>query len=628
MNDTIQVPAQRRLPAAVAAALCTLAFSGCAIMPMPATEQDIAKRVVEDRQKMFADQEALKGPVSFPEAAARAVKYNLDNRLKLMESALAQGQLDLSHWDMFPRMLVNAGYVSRSNELAYVNSAGVPSSTTLERNRRIASAELSWNILDFGTSYYRAKMAADQTLVAEERKRKVLQNLMQDTRNAYWRALGAQRLVGKVDELMVRTKTALARARQIEQQGLLPQAQALAYQRALLDAVVLLQSRRQDLELAKAELAALMNVPPGTSFTLAETAEDTLPAAPTNITQLEELALAQRPELREEDYKRRITGNDTRRAITTALPGLSFDLSQQYDSNKFLVNNSWTEGGLRLSMSLFRLASIPTIKRAGEAQATVDDTRRMAQAMAVLTQVRVASLRYGLSRDELDAVNDSANVDQRLANFAKASATSRVDSELEVIRTEARAVLSQYQRSIAYSNAQAAWGRLYNSIGLDVAAVDPQADIPTLAKSIESSLAAWQKVTFDSAAKPKAELPPVRLVVEGLADPALRAAVAEGMGTALKRYDVDVVDRDGGWSVVVHVDTESPVNGTRRANWRMTLMRPNATSAGSVGYSSVLPHDLSATALNALSQSAIDSHATAVTDWLEDGMSNVAQANR
>ena len=48
---------------------------------------------------------------------------------------------------------------------------------------------MSWNLLDFGVSYYRARQQADQVLIAEERKRKVVQNILADTRNAYWRAL-------------------------------------------------------------------------------------------------------------------------------------------------------------------------------------------------------------------------------------------------------------------------------------------------------------------------------------------------------------------------------------------------------------------------------------------------------
>ena len=63
-------------------------------------------------------------------------------------------------------------------------------STSEERSHLLGGADFSWNILDFGVSYYRARQQADQFLIAEERRRKVVQNLLQDVRAAYWRASG------------------------------------------------------------------------------------------------------------------------------------------------------------------------------------------------------------------------------------------------------------------------------------------------------------------------------------------------------------------------------------------------------------------------------------------------------
>ncbi len=623
-------PGPRSLVLSVAVAA---ALAGCAVTPQPFTKDDIAKRVQDDRQKMYAGQDPVSGPISLAEASARAIRYNLDYRLRMLETALAQGQLDVAQWDMFPRLLVNAGYVHRSNDLVYVTGAGVPSTTTLERSRRLASAEFSWNVLDFGVSYYRARMAADQALIAEERKRKVIQNLMQDVRIAYWRALGAQRLLGQMDALMQKSKLALGRARQVEQQGLLPQAQALAYQRALLDSTTLLQARRQDLELAKMELAALMNLPPGTQFQLADLPDPELPTVPNDVPRLEELALQQRPELREEDYRRRISANDARRAVTAALPGLGFNMSSQYDSNRYLLNNTWVESGLQLSMNLFRLASIPTLNRARDAQFQVDDTRRMAQAMAVLTQVRVASLRYGLAKDELEQVVESASVDQRLANYAKAAATSRVDSELEVIRTEARALLSSYQKHIAYANAQAAYGRLNNSVGLDLAAPPPNADLRTITRAVEQSMGEWQRSTFSSARLSRGSTPPIRVVVEGVKDEQAATMVRTGVANALSRHKIDVADAGDAWTMVLSLEpgAKPQAAGTQgaddRVNWRMVMFRPNGLRVGSLAYSaSAAPGRHDGAALAALVQSAVEMHVVTIADWLVDSTRNLAQS--
>jgi outer membrane protein TolC len=608
-----------------------LLAAGCAVTTEPLSHGEIAERVRADRERMYADQEPVRAPLTLEEAAARAIKYNLDYRLHLMETALQQGNLEVSQFDMLPRLTASAGYVTRNNELySQYQTLGtpydpdLPYSRSTESDRRLAGAELSWNLLDFGVSYYRARAQSDQVLIAEERKRKVVQNVMQDVRNAYWRALGAQRLSGRIDELLVRSESALQRAREVEKQGLLPVPQALAYQRALLDTITQLQSRRQDLELSRAELASLMNLPPGTRFSLSDLVESDLPPPPGSVAELEDVALNSRPELREEDYRKRVSATEIRRALASTLPAVSFDIGANYDSNKFLLNNSWVESGIRVSLNLFRLAAIPAIKRQGEAQEHVDDTRRMAQAMAVLTQVRVATLRYGLARAEYDTYSQSAGVDDRLAGYARASASSRVESELEVIRTEARAVLSEYQRHIAYSNAQAAWGRLYNSLGLDVEAKDSSVPVRTLAVQIRHSMLRWQARTFNTVPIGSINTLPIALEIEGAADDAERAAIGAVFTEALQRREMRVVDsatRGAGGEAVwrLHARRRASQTGqaTQQVEWAIELFRPNGSSAGRTLYSSLMPAAASADTRRALTQAAASINADVVIEWLD-----------
>lgn len=423
--------------------------------------------------------------------------------LKVMESALSQSLLDVASHEMLPRLVAGAGYVNRNNDSGG-RSIGIEDrvetlrpSTSQERERVLANLTFSWNALDFGVSYYRAQQKADQVLMAEERRRKVVQNVIQDVRNSYWRAMGAQKLIGRVDSPIARVDKALERAKEVEKNGLMPQPQVLAYQRALLDAVSLLTLRRQDLELARAELSALMSLRPGTVYTLAETSETALPPAPKNFEQLERMALEKRPEIMEEWYRKRVTENDIKAAKILLWPNLSVDAGLQYDSNKYNYNNSWNEIGLRMSWNLLKLTQWPALKQAHENQNKTDDMRRMALSMAVLTQVRVGVQRYDLALSELKFAEESLRVDQRLLNFAQAAAKSRFDSELEVIRAEARALLAEYQRYAAYSNAQAAWGRVYNSVGLDVLPETIQShDIKALAASIDGTLKDWQHAVF------------------------------------------------------------------------------------------------------------------------------------
>jgi len=480
----------------------SLLAAGCGTVdPTAFTRQEIEERVARDEKAMYADQEPISGPITFQEAAARALKYNLDYRLKLMENSLSRNLYDVSKYEMLPRLVAGAGYLARNNDSGGTSVSietgeqTLSPSTSQQRHQTLANLSLSWNLLDFGVSYYRAQQKADQVMMADERRRKVVQNVLQDVRNAYWRALGAQRLLSQVDSLLDRVRLALQMARKVEKEGLMPRSQVLAYQRALLDAVTLLSLRRQDLELSKAELVALMSIPPGVSIVLADdTRIESLPSPPANIAALEALALRQRPEIMEEWYRKRITENDIKAAKLLVWPNVSFDISGQYDSNIYLYNQSWIDTGLRVSWNIMKLAQLPALERAQESQNQTDDMRRMALSMAVLTQVRVGVQRYALSRMEFGVAEESLRVDEELLKYARAAARTSFDSELEVIRAEARALLSRYQQHAAYSNAQAAWGRVYNSVGLDVM---PEAieshDIKTLAAAIDTTLRQWQE---------------------------------------------------------------------------------------------------------------------------------------
>jgi outer membrane protein TolC len=525
--------ALKLLPLAFAAALV-----GCGSVKLaPFSADEVKTRAADDRVKMYVDQEVIVKPLTFEDTAARALKYNLDYRLKLAEQALAGDMLDVSQYDMLPRLLVGAGWNTRSNDSGGT-SVGINSgiqtlspSTSNERSHSSASAALSWSVLDFGISYYRAQQRADGVLMADERRRKVIQNIMQDVRNSYWRALGAQRMLPRVDALLAKSQTALARSRQIEEQKLLPQPTVLAYQRSLIDAVFLLQQRRQDLELARAELMALMNIAPGTAFTLADTAQVALPPVPTNISELERIAMEMRPELNEEAYRKRVTLNDLRVAQLALFPNLSANVGWQADSNKFLYNSSWIDSGLNLSWNLMKLPQWPALKKAIGNQASVDDLRRYAQGMAVLTQVRIGTQRYGLARMEFEIADQSFKVDERLLNYSRSAVKTNAEGELELIRSEARALLTEYQRHSAYSQAQAAWGRVYNSIGLDVLPKTlDNTTVDGLSQSIKSTMSEWERVTFRSASPRANALPEVKLVGVGVVAEEVTQAATKALG--------------------------------------------------------------------------------------------------
>ncbi len=597
-------------------------LAGCSVTPKALTPDEVRDRVKQDSVEMYRAQEPITGPVSMEEAVARALKYNLDYRLKRMESALALGLTDYASKDMLPQLVASAGYQSRNNFsggtsiglLDGVESTNPTSSD--ERSRTLRGIEFSWNALDFGVSYYRARQQGDQFLIAEERRRKVVQNLLQDVRAAYWRALGAQRLTAQADEVLQKASLALTRSREAESQKIISPGVALAYQRALLDATTLLNQRRQDLEFAKRELAALMNVSPGVDFQVAEAQEVPLPMAPRELGKLEDMALLQRPELREEDFRKRISADEARKQILSVLPGITLSYGQQYDSNRFLFNNSWSEGGLSLAWNLMRLVSIPAMKDMQAYQAKTDEARRMALSMAILTQTRVGVERYRMALEDLKLADQAAQVDQRLAAFTKASVSAKLDSELEAIRTQARAVLGAYQRANAYANAHIAFGRLYNSLGFDPIADDFEGnDLQQLTQRVALHLQATQKDAFAMSSNLFGQAPVVSVQLAGIQDPVQRVRMTALVKDVLSRHQIEADDQRG---VPLQLSFDSDRRpGVERASWTVKLMDDSAQVRQQARFDTTIPADARASVYESSLVAALNANLGSIKSWLQ-----------
>ena len=506
------------------AAGCALLAAGCAVQPVAIPDEGHVKRAAEDQRRLFDDQEAIKGPLTLHDAVARALRYNMDYRVRLMEEASALGQTQLANYDLLPRLTAAAGYSTRSNDafgLGYQPNGSISStpSAATERTHHYNSLTFSWNVLDFGLSYLRAKQLADQSLIGEERRRKALQNLVMDVRNAWWRVEAAQRLLPETDALLAEVEQAAARAKLIETRKLLPPLQIVAYKRSLLDLEQQISMRRQELAQARLELAQLLNLRPGLEYTVAAPRIDdpTPPDLTANLEVLEQIAVNNRPELREEGYRARITDLEGDKQLLSLLPSLAFDAGTNYDSNKFLVNNRWTSAGWNLSWNLLKLTSLPTQKGANDAAGKVDETRRLAVTAAVLAQTRIAAVRYRLLTHEFAIWDDAVNDDGRIVGYLNAAKQVGLETELELIRAKARGMISKINRDLVYANLQGAVGRLYNSIGVDSLPLEMESQTPAaLAAELAKTLQGWEEANFAPKA-PVSQTPVAVALVDGLA---------------------------------------------------------------------------------------------------------------
>lgn len=499
-------PLRRRLrssvvPVAVLAA--SLLAAGCAVKPEPLTAEENLARVRTDLGVVLAPQEPLTKAVSMDEAMARAIKYNLDERVKLMEMAVATDQLELSRYDMLPRVVAAAGYVGRNNDagseslnLATGRRTG-ESTTATDKHRRTGDLAFTWNVLDFGVSYLRARQNANLVLIADERRRRVVQGIMQDVRTAYWRAVAAERLLKRLAPLEKRVEGARRDARTLEALRVQAPLQALTYTRTLVETLRQLQSLRRELVAAKSQLGALMGLPPGEPFEIEMPAAGVMQTPPkldVGTEALESYALLNRPELLEESYNQRISADETWRSLLKLLPGIDVNAALRYDSNSFLLNQRWADYGARISWNLINLVSAPATKSYAEAQEELVAFRRQALSMAVLSQVHVAALQYRELKQEFALTAEQADLDTRIrAQYANSGEAGQV-GELGVIQSEVTALLSDLRRDLVLADLHNAYARVMVSAGVDPLPETMAADdLATLTQAVGKGLSSWQE---------------------------------------------------------------------------------------------------------------------------------------
>jgi len=464
----LYMPPLRLLPVTLA-----LLLGACAITPEPISLAERTQGLAAERAALTQDQEPLGGPVTLDEAFARALKYNLDYRLKLMEEALAHKQLDLVRADLLPRLTAAAGYNARDNEngsssrdLATGRQSLVPS-TSSEKQHFTADLGLTWNVLDFGVSYYQSRQQADRWLVAQEQRRKTVHLVMQQVRQAYWQAVGAQLLEEKIGPVLGDARKALGDSRKIENEKLQAPLDTLNYQRQLLDIIRQLEAISNELGQAKPKLASLMNLEPGTPYKLDVPSKLDTPQLALPIEKMEETALLRRPELMEARYNERIGLIETRKALAKLFPGIEFSLGAHYDSNDFLVNSTWNDVGLRASWNLLNLLNASAIRGSAEAQRQIATSQRMAVSIAVLTQTHVAYREYAGRLHQYELSEEMDSVEQRILGHTRNATKADAQGKLQEVRASASALMSELRLYQSYGALQGAYGQMLATLGLD-----------------------------------------------------------------------------------------------------------------------------------------------------------------
>ena len=454
-------------------------ITGCSVKPEMMQKEEIKEQVKNDLNVLNEVVLPVTKPISLDEAIQRGLKYNLQKKVKVLESALSQQQLDLVYYDMLPSLTASAGYSERNNYAAsqsasFVDGKPQPLNNTYsisqDKERTTSDIGFSWNILDFGLSYVRAQQQADKFLIAKEKEKKVEHNLTQEIRRAYYQAVSAQDLLKRIQPMMVEVNQALADSKQVQNQRVAKSPmEALSYQRELLDILRSLHTLESSLISAKVELAELMGLKPGIEFELADKVQKDyeIPQFNMNLEEMEKIALENRPEVTESRYQERISDKEITAAKLKMLPGVNLNTSLSYENSDYLLNNDWYSYGANVSRNLLNVFKGNEMNKLAKTQVEVAKEQKLALSMAVLSQVHLSIVKFNQAKKEYLLAKDYLNVADDIYNLTEVENNVNVNSRLILIKEKLNNILATLRYSSAYANVQNSYGTIFASLGID-----------------------------------------------------------------------------------------------------------------------------------------------------------------
>lgn len=439
--------------------------------PAPAyySDWDRAIRADVDMQNMFVrSPRKIEKPIDMYMAMALALKYNYTRRMVSYEQSMLKA--GKSSFSKLPEIMSNAGYINTNN------------SANLSPDLKVA-----WNILDISTVYYQSLDSSYKNSISFEQGRKVIHNILQETRVLYWKTLEAQKLLptidGMIEYMTLEVDEMNATARELAGQGKSMPMTDLVKKRKYMEAVKNLSILKRDMETAEVRLASMMGFHPSTEYRLVgpEYGNFELPALKSDLAQLEWLALTNRPELRIHDLMTDSTELKIR-IKEFQDPGVS-----KYRNDPNYYNRLWSKKAREVGMTVFENTKNLSAK-------DLKALRRQRMTTLILSQVYVSWAQYMSAVEDYQISQEIADTSENIAEDTTIMDGSKAEkSQLEA----ARAIEDEAKAFAAYADVQDSLGNLYATIGLDAVPYFMLDEKPSkIAVYLRNVLQKWRKGEF------------------------------------------------------------------------------------------------------------------------------------
>lgn len=443
---------------------------GCAAQPGKQAWRDAAADI--DWAAFTARAPQVDGPLALDEALRLAAQHNVEIWIADQERRFQHELATQSLLKLLPS-LIGGVDSSRRNRLDASSSISFDSgqeslepSYSSDQTTQRWDVAATWSLLDFGISFFRARQQGNRVAIAEERARRVRQNIELEVTRAWWQAVTAREAAAQAacvaDEL---TQRLAAIDREMDEQAI-GRVEGLQRQAVLLEQQAELRKYQRDYLAAKTQLATLIGLPPATPLRLAPVDLRAAVEPQTfHVDALEWEALRHRPELFEKDLEEALSQDEARVALAQAFPSLSVFWRFDTSDNRFLVFQEWQTVGLRASWDLLAVPQHLQQHLALRLHTDMVQQRRLAVAIAILTQLHLALIDYRDTLDDCGMTAEIAATREHLLRAVESAAEQGKAHAGELLEHRMKYLKAQARYLQAYAQVQVAHARILNTVG-------------------------------------------------------------------------------------------------------------------------------------------------------------------
>jgi outer membrane protein TolC len=402
-------------------------------------------------------------PLTLPELTEFALRNNPKTRQAWFAARAAAAGVAIEQADLLPQVTANLG-VTRVLPVSATSGSPSPWLT-----RYGPSVSLSYVLFDFGVQANQVKSAEYRLLAANLTQNRVLQDVVFQVEQAYYRLLGVNALV-QVNELSLNNiKTAYEAAQKRRESGLATVADVYRVETQVAQAQLNLTRSRGDLGKARGQLATAVGLPVNSTLKVrALSSPPRIREITTSLTDFLDRAKAARPDLVAAEAQARAARASADATSKAGLPSIEISTAAgrtAFQDNRPIVNNYGL--GLNLRIPLFSGFRDTYSVRQAEAQAAQAEAAR--DALFQQTELDVWQSYYDLQTAAGGIVSTEAQVKsaEQTAHATLARYQAGFGSILDLITAQQDESNARVQRVQSHLDWFTALARLNFSIGVD-----------------------------------------------------------------------------------------------------------------------------------------------------------------